>query len=271
MKTRNIKQAGTLSVVALASIGSALSVNAGGWFIGGDAGAVLQNNVKVTSVSNGGGGGGGVGPGEGATLIDASRSTQSGNIGTGVLPPVPTGSLPPAGTTPSPASVRRAALGFGGITSGSKISLDRGAGASISAGYGWTDTFSTELQLGVSQNNVSSIGGVSTTDATLTQFPLMVGATVRIPMHKQWSSFLGVGVGTVLSKLDAGGSSNDTDVTFGYEAQAGISYAISDNWDLRAGYRFLGTTDHQWSFNGGTLKTDGTYSHSFLVSLNCKF
>jgi opacity protein-like surface antigen len=237
MKNKHIKQAGALSVVALASIGSALTVNAGGWSLSGDAGVVLQNNVKITSVS-GGGGGGGVGPGDGGVEARAARRT---------------------------------AVGFGGVTSGSQISLDRGAGASISAGYGWTDTFSTELQVGVSQNNVSGIGGVSTTDTTLTQFPILLGATLRIPMHNQWSGFVGVGVGGVLSKLDAGGSSNDTDLTFGYQAQTGISYALSDNWDLRVGYRFLGTTDHQWSAGGITLKTEATYSHSFLVSLNFKF
>ena len=41
--------------------------------------------------------------------------------------------------------------------------------------------------------------------------------------------------------------------------------------DVGLAYKFLGTFNHDWSEQGITFKTGGTYSHSFLATLTWKF
>lgn len=200
--------------------------NAGQWYVGGDAGAVFQQNV------------GG---------LKDNGSPVPGNI-----------------------------------------EFDPGARVDLNVGYNLTENVAVEVESGFTYNGISKAAGTSLSDlgesAELWQVPILVNGIYKHAFNDRWQAYGGVGLGCVASQLNAevpGASYNDTDFQLGYQAMLGIKYLINSHWVCDLGYKFLGTTGHEWNFTvPGTLtsppvdpqvKTDPTYSHSILLSLTYKF
>ena len=166
-----------------------------------------------------------------------------------------------------------------------KVKFDPGIRGDVVFGYNFCDSFAAELEVGVLANSISSISGNQLSDfgasADLYQIPLLVNAVYRLPLKGPLTAYVGVGVGgaaTILQgnnvplfNFNPNSSYSDVDYTFAYQAMAGLKYAINRNIDLGIAYKFIGTTDHQWTDNGVVFSSDGTMAHTILATFTWKF
>jgi opacity protein-like surface antigen len=160
-------------------------------------------------------------------------------------------------------------------TGGAKMSFDPGIRFDFGAGYHFAESWALEFQTGLIYNSVDKIGGISLNavgaSADFYEIPLMANVIYTVPIHERIGIFLGGGIGGVVGLFHTEGfgqSSDNTDLTFGYQALLGAKYAFNDRMEMGIGYKFLGTTDHDL---GSGVKSEGTMTHSLLVVFSVNF
>ena len=161
-------------------------------------------------------------------------------------------------------------------TTGGKISFDPGVRFGVSGGYRFNESVALELETGLIYNSIDKVGGVPLTvfgqNADWYQVPILANVIYHIPIADKFHAFVGAGAGAVVStvNIESGPfSMDDSDVTFGYQILAGVTYAINEKMDVGVGYKFLGTADHEFdSFVG---LNDSTQTHSLLATFNVRF
>jgi len=161
-----------------------------------------------------------------------------------------------------------------------KVTFDPGARLDCELGYNFTKNWAAELEVGLDISPVahSFVLGADFMNVDFTELPVMVNVIYTQPLGRRFSAYVGGGLGGVFSEYsnDFGGST-PTESAFGFQALAGIKYAISDRWDFGIAYKFLGTTEHDvgpgFDSNGfpTEFRSDGTLTHSILVTLTCRF
>ena len=171
------------------------------------------------------------------------------------------------------------------IKGNGQLDFNTGFRGDIIFGYNFCNKFSAELETGVIDNSINSIAGNSLSSfgasADIYEIPILVNAIYRLPLKGGWTPYVGVGVGGAATYLTSQNvplfgfgshtSYSSTDFTFAYQAAAGLKYAVSENIELGIAYKFIGTTDHNWSDNSVNFKTDGTLTHAVLASFTWKF
>ncbi|HEY4414999.1 MAG TPA: OmpW family outer membrane protein [Verrucomicrobiae bacterium] len=174
----------------------------------------------------------------------------------------------------------------GSINSSSgDLHFDTGFRVGLEAGYQFNNYFALELESGIIRNTINAIGLQQLSsvgaDASLDQVPLLVNGIFTIPLKGPIKPYIGVGVGAMAGIFSSSGvpgsgpgsnpKYNDTDITFTYQAEAGIKYAICRRLELGLAYKFIGTTDHSWHDNNINMKTDGSLTHAIVASLTWQF
>jgi opacity protein-like surface antigen len=140
------------------------------------------------------------------------------------------------------------------IASGSKVEFDPGFRMGFRGGYGVTDWFAGEFELGLMVNSIDSISGATEADAWLSNFPCLVNARFQLGRFDRLTPYCGVGVGFSVAVLDAddiiinGGLLEGTmsTVVFAYQGFAGLRYNFSDNMGVSVEYRYFATTEPEW-------------------------
>jgi len=160
------------------------------------------------------------------------------------------------------------------------ITFDPGARLDCQLGYNFTKNWAAELEIGLAANQVknSVFLGTDFMEVDWVELPIMVNVIYTQPLGRHFSAYVGGGLGGVFSDYsNEFGGTTESDSTLGFQALAGIKYAINERWDIGVAYKFLGTTDHDvgpgWDSNGNPteFKSDGTMTHSVLLALTCKF
>jgi opacity protein-like surface antigen len=161
------------------------------------------------------------------------------------------------------------------------IHFDTGFRADLGLGYNLCDCFAVELEPGVVWNSIHQIASNRLSEfnssADLYQIPIMVNGIYKFPLHGNFKPYVGVGAGAVAGLFDGSNipftssSYRDVDFTFAYQATVGFKYSVCQHAELGLAYEFLGTTDHEWSDQGVTFKSDGTMTHAILATLTWKF
>jgi opacity protein-like surface antigen len=164
------------------------------------------------------------------------------------------------------------------IRGADNITFNTGVRGDIAAGYQANSWFAAELATGVIWNSGDKIGGVPFSSfgagLDLYQIPLLGNVILSTPVWHGFKPYIGGGLGCVFGGLDFQrplGAIRNTDLTFGYQAMAGINYEISRNIELGLGYKYLETGEHDWAQNSVTLKTEATVTHSVTASFTWKF
>lgn len=163
------------------------------------------------------------------------------------------------------------------------IRFDTGLRADLGLGYEVTPSFAAELETGVIWNGVHSIqnNNLSSLNASadLYQIPVLADVIYK-PLHGSFQPYVGAGFGGVAGLFDSsnvplfappGSSYSATDWTFAYQFEAGFKYAVSEKIELGLAYKFLATSNHDWTDSGVTLKTDGTMTHAILATFTWRF
>jgi opacity protein-like surface antigen len=160
-----------------------------------------------------------------------------------------------------------------------KFEFDPGYRVDLAVGYPVHPVMSVELQTGVVQNSVSAArsGGSRVrfkdfgVQFDLYQVPILANVVYRPELRSPLQPFVGAGAGGIVHVGRVKGfgvTDTETDLTFGYQASAGVTYAINHEADLGLVYRFLGGTDVDL---GGTVKTRSPLTHSIGLVLTVRF
>ena len=166
-----------------------------------------------------------------------------------------------------------------------KESNDLGYGVVGSAGYGF-GPIRVEGELGWRQNGVDKLtAAVGNANAkgngkgSIDALTLMSNVYYDVNTGTAWTPYIGAGIGAadlIADKVRSNGYtiSDDNDWVFAYQGIAGVSYALNEKVSLNADYRYLRTTEANFSgdssIGGGSAKA--TYqAHSVFVGFTYKF
>jgi opacity protein-like surface antigen len=173
------------------------------------------------------------------------------------------------------------------IFSSGTTTFNFGFRGDVALGYNINKSLAAEFDTGLLWNSADKIG-VTTLGSANQSFvtytiPILVNIIYKIPMKGPWSSYVGLGVGgaaTILVYNNSIGSDMvDNNFVFAYQAEAGLSYKLSENASVGVAYDFLGTTDPSWNLSqpiGLTstffhIKEKGFYTHSISLSFTWDF
>lgn len=163
------------------------------------------------------------------------------------------------------------------VGSKEKFKFDIGTRFDLVLGHQFSRSWSAELECGMIWNSIDKYGNQSfpsSQPADLYQVPVMVNYLYRLPIKGSFEGFVGGGIGAVVDVFhvkDSGLDFQDSDLTFGGQVLAGLTYHVSSQVDFSLAYKFLGTTSHKWSDQGWYTKTDGTMTHAVMLGVSVKY
>jgi opacity protein-like surface antigen len=160
--------------------------------------------------------------------------------------------------------------GFG--PDGVDIESRAGSRFDLMTGYRFNQSWAVEVEGGFLDNKVTKVGGVTpSTQIYLYQYPVLANVVFRHTLWQNLQVSAGAGAGGVWTTLDIDPLGDDTDFQYAYQAKAGITYAVGENYEFGITYKFLGTGDHSWTVAGAPGGSDGLMSHSILATITLKF
>jgi opacity protein-like surface antigen len=151
-----------------------------------------------------------------------------------------------------------------------------------------------EVQGGFLYNGVDEVtslaSGARLTDASLMQVPIMMNAVFQWPLPHGITPYAGAGAGAMLSWLDVdaqlpGGEGtsvtvkdSSTEVTFAYQAFAGIRFEVSQEAMVSVNYRYLDSGSPGWDLEDsetghdiGVLEVDRLRAHTLTIGFHVRF
>lgn len=168
-------------------------------------------------------------------------------------------------------------------TRGAKIDLDPGPRLSVAGGYNFNDYLGVQLETGFIYNNVKSVTGGGSIDASLSHVPMLADFVVRYDKPDcKWVPYAGAGAGGDVSVigLDHVSAPNGAvvdgsagTVVFAWQAFAGARYKFNQNMSIGGGYKFFSASGASWDVHhtSGEIKTGTAGIHSFGVDFSMKF
>jgi len=140
------------------------------------------------------------------------------------------------------------------ISNGVKFDVDFDAGftAGVAAGYRFAKNFRLEAEFSYRQHsvgNVDSLGTPSTNvSGDISAWGGMVNGYLDFGEGKL-SPFVGAGIGFANVNIDNAKATDtsgnllidDSDTVFAFQAMAGLSYELTEEWSITGEYRFFGT------------------------------
>jgi opacity protein-like surface antigen len=153
-----------------------------------------------------------------------------------------------------------------GTTRTTKSSFKTGFRFDVDGGYQFNDSWALEAELGFIYNAVDFSNSAGTTSPALYQLPLLVNGIYTLPLNCPVKPYVGAGLGLVVTGLNELGDANGAG-----QLLAGVKYDLNERIDLGLGYKFLITTEHDWSDVLGDSHSNRTLSHSILATVTVKF
>ncbi len=170
---------------------------------------------------------------------------------------------------------------FAGFIRGhGRFQVDPGVRGDLALGYNLNKSFAVEAEAGGIWNPNSN------PNDSFYQIPAMLNAIYQIHLSESWKAYIGAGAGAVISMIHTQVKDpafhtpftlEDSDWSAGYQAEAGIKYALSRHIDIDLGYKFLGIAQYDYQFRNFAdsiperVKINDLFTHSAQLSLTWKF
>jgi outer membrane protein OmpA-like peptidoglycan-associated protein len=132
-------------------------------------------------------------------------------------------------------------------------------------GHSW-DHWRLEFEIGLRDNDLGSINGANVIDGGLREWSGFVNAAYGIHLSSRWVLDMGAGVGLDNAKFDDHLGGRDDDTVVGIQALAGLTYRVTQHWDLAVTYRRLWTGAPEFRI-GTTVSDMDLDKHSVTVGL----
>lgn len=164
---------------------------------------------------------------------------------------------------------------------GRPLRFDLGIRTDIAAGFRFTRCLAAELELGLTFTEVQDSSGIPLANEgsdVFVQVPIMGNLVYHYRNHTKWQPFVGAGVGGVENLLEQrqtwsgfGYSSSVRESAFvlGYQGFAGIRYEIAKQMILGLQYRYMATTEQDYSHKFG-FKMDGVTTHAVTLTFTAE-
>jgi opacity protein-like surface antigen len=160
--------------------------------------------------------------------------------------------------------------------------FNAGVRADLAVGYNLNENLALEIEPGFMWNSVDTLDGYSLRSGEsidLYSVPILVNVVYRIQTGTRWTPYVGAGIGANVGTFEGklpGLDVSDTTASFAFQGKAGVRYALTENTSVGLAYKFLGTTDQDYSLNMGRNFTDkvtlnGVYVHGVFIDYTWNF
>lgn len=153
------------------------------------------------------------------------------------------------------------------------VGFNPGTRADIAVGYNLSKTFAVELESGFMWDSIDTFDGrgpIPVESADLYSVPILANAIYKFPATGGWTPYVGAGVGLNVGIFDGSNPSTsftDSDLSFAYQAEAGVKYALAPHASVGIAYKLLGTTDQDYS----SQTFSNIYVHGLFASFMLSF
>ncbi len=178
-----------------------------------------------------------------------------------------------------------------GLLNNTDVSFDTGFSGIGALGWGFGNGFRAEIEGGWHQNDASNksftqtqVGQpFSSSSGRATQQTLLFNLLYDFDTGTPWTPHLGFGIGLDSARIDninvppTNNPVNTHELAFGYQAIAGIEYAIAPGFHVGLEYRYLGTSEIDLTTAGnaadnGTIKSSYNLgTHNILATMRFNF
>ncbi|MFC1673102.1 OmpA family protein [Pseudomonadota bacterium] len=156
-----------------------------------------------------------------------------------------------------------------------KVKFDNGNMGSLFLGYDYASPWRGEVELSRRAAGLKSVAGTAASGEWLAT-SLMANAIYDFDINAPVTPYLGLGAGFSRVEFDnaspfGASSINDTDTAMALQGIAGVSYAVADNLNLFADYRYFTARDVDMRTVAGTSASFDANTHSVMVGLRFDF
>lgn len=120
------------------------------------------------------------------------------------------------------------------------LQFENGRGYFVTLGHAFDGNWRLELEGGYRENDLEKINFGPASGGHIREFSAMLNVRKDIPLSKRWLFDIGAGIGMDNVRFkDTIPSHKDGDTVIAAQALAGLTYRLSNHWDISATYRYL--------------------------------
>jgi len=157
------------------------------------------------------------------------------------------------------------------------VDFNLGLRLDAAVGYRIQGPWSVEFETGWVWNSVDKVNGTSvpgSVDDNLYQIPFLVNGVYHFETGNQWKPYVGAGIGGILAILsvdEPGIEDDDSSFAFSAQFKGGLAYAFDEHMLVDFSYKLMYSSDQEWEFGPGKIKSDSLITHCFLASFTYNF
>jgi outer membrane protein OmpA-like peptidoglycan-associated protein len=138
----------------------------------------------------------------------------------------------------------------------------------LTFGHAFEGNWRLELEGGYRENDLEKFNFIPAFGGKLKEYSGFLNLRKDIPMSKRWLLDIGAGVGLDNVRFKDSFALKDGDSSIAGQAIAGLTYRLSDHWDISATYRFLmGLDDPSLSLGGAPKSEMDIRKHTVTLGL----
>jgi OmpA-OmpF porin, OOP family len=146
------------------------------------------------------------------------------------------------------------------------LQFENGRAGFLTMGYEFDGMWRLELEGGYRQNDLEKYNFIAAPGGRMKEYSAFLNAIKDIPLSKRWLFDLGAGVGFDNVRVKDPFGFKDGDTTLAAQGIAGLTYRLSNHWDISATYRYLWADDASLSL-GGPKDTMDITKHTVTLGL----
>jgi OmpA-OmpF porin, OOP family len=123
------------------------------------------------------------------------------------------------------------------------LQFENGRGYFLTLGYAFDGNWRLELEGGYRDNDLEKANFAPAADGDLREYSGFINIRKDIPLSKRWLIDIGVGAGIDNARFEDAVGHKDGDTVFAGQALVGLTYRLSNHWDISATYRYLLTIE----------------------------
>lgn len=121
------------------------------------------------------------------------------------------------------------------------LQFENERGYFLTLGHEFDGMWRLELEGGYRHNDLEKVNFAPASHGDLRQYTAFLNVRKDIPISNKWLIDFGLGVGFDNARFEDTLSHKDGDTTFAGQAIAGLTYRLTDHWDISATYRYMMT------------------------------
>lgn len=150
-----------------------------------------------------------------------------------------------------------------GLGINTEADYDSGAAGALTLGFKRADGFRSEFEISGRTNDVGQLRGMGSARGDVDALTFMGNILYDFQRFGKFKPYVGLGIGLARVRFDnvtpvGGGSINDHDMALAFQGIVGMSFDLTDRFEMFGDYRYMGTADLdvQEAVSGATVSAD---------------